>query len=231
MTQHRSRRIVLVLGGLALLAGPAQAQIGGLVRRAAATAVVDQGKNAAISVPPEQRITTATLDQLDRGLSAQIAALNAAKESQKNVKTPEQYQQCTGTAVMSPEMQKLTKSYTDGVTAANGNSEKTQAAIQKYSDDMQAMLAAKCGTDPGKVQDQARAAAKSADVKGQQASGFTPSLWSIFKERMAPFCNLPAAKRGSGDVRAEGQYVYLKSEADVLAPRCDAIMAKFKATT
>ena len=103
--------------------------------------------------------------------------------------------------------------------------------MQKYSNDMQAAMLAKCGPDPDKMQDQARTDAKNAEARGQQASGFTPTLWSIHKERITPFCNLPAAKRGNSDVRAEGQYVYLKSEADALAPRCDALMAKIKATT
>jgi hypothetical protein len=225
------RRLTLATAACVLLGHPAAAQIGGLVRRAASTATGDQGRSAAINVPADQRITAGTLDQLERGLAAQIAALTAAKQAQGNVKTPEAYQQCAGTTMMSPDNQKLAKDYSAAMAAANGNTEKAQAAMQKYSDNVQALVASKCGADPGKMQEKARTDAKNAEAKGQQASGFTPTLWSIFKERMAPFCNLPAAKRGNGDVHAEGQYVYLKSEADVLAPRCESIMAKFKSTT
>jgi hypothetical protein len=224
------RRVPLAIFAGTLTAGSLSAQVSGLIWKATSAATSPNGQNATITVPEEQRITPATLDQLERGLAAQLAALNVAKQQPAGTKTPEASQQSQGQQMMSPEMQKVLTTFTDASTAADGNNEKTVQAAQKYQASMDSLFEAKYGRDPAKTQDRARDAARAAEAKGQKASGFSPTLWAIFHERMAPFCNLPAAKRGNGDVRAEGQYVYLKSEADALAPRCASIMAKLSAT-
>jgi hypothetical protein len=226
-----TRRIPLAILALAFAAGPLSAQLNGLVRRAAGAATSTNGKNATITVPEEQRITPATLDQLELGLAAQLAALNEAKQDQAKMKSPQAYQQCQNQQVMSPDMQASQKIWTDAMAAANGNTDKITLATQKYSARTDSLVDAKCGHNPAKTQDRAREASKAAEVKGQKASRFSTTLWAIFKERMGPFCNEPASKRGNGDVRAEGQYVYLKSEADALAPRCAKLMAALNATS
>ena len=229
MPLRSARRIANAVLACTVAATSLPAQIGSVIRRAAGAPAASNDQNATITVPPEQRISAATLDQLEAGLNAQIAALNAAKQQPANVKSPDAYQQCMTQALMGPDAQKIVQDFGAASDAANGNTDKMTLAMQKYTSGLQAIVSARCGPDPATSRTSAQNAATAAEQKGQAASGFTPTLWAIFKERIPPFCNLPAAKRGSGDVRADGKYVYLASEAATLAPRCTTLMAKLSA--
>jgi hypothetical protein len=231
----------LAIAATTLHAGPAAGQIGSLVRKAKSVGSgSSSGQNAAIVVPPEQQITGTKLDQLDRGLSAMQASMDAARKSMAQVRTPDDYHSCMMPYLLpnNPEALKIQNDYMAGMRAlaqTNPTGPQMQAGGTKLQEDMmaarQALVTRHCGPDPDKNgSSQASRYATDAQAAGEKASGMSHDSWLMMMERVPPYCALPAAKRGSGDVRAEGQYVYLSSESQALAPRCATLMPKMHLT-
>lgn len=211
-----------------LMAAPAPSQIGGLVRRAkaAANTATPTSESAAPDIKPEDRLTASGLDAFARGLDAEVAFRDSASRHRTPVKSPEAYSQCGATIATSPEFQRIQATYSDAVGKANGSGEAVTKAAEEYAQSLKNLLNTRCGPDPRQSgSDEASQIQRGAIDAGVRAAGVTSARYAMWKERVVPFCNLPAAKRGNGVVRADG-YAYLASEAEALAPRCATLMPK-----
>jgi hypothetical protein len=232
---HRRSFLVLplVLTTLLCAVAPAPAQIGGLVRRAK-TAITDpkaSTESAAPRIKPEEQLTPEHLDAFSKGLDAEEAVRKEAARQAAKMKTPKEYQSCMIAMMQSADYQKVMTTYTDEIEKAAGKNDESLRATERYGENLKALSAAKCGPNPDEAGSQwAAKTAAAAEAGGAKAAGVTTVLYAQWKERVVPFCNLPASKRGSGVVRAEG-YAYLAAESEALAPRCGALMPKIKLGT
>lgn len=238
-----SRTLVRAATGAALalvvsIPGHAHAQLGALRRaaaRAAGNAAVSHGTQQAQQQEAASRpassalggnvleLTPAVLDRFQQSLAAEDADRRAAAQRLAALKSPQQYQQCTMSWLMSP----AGKALTDRVTATASSGD--QQAMVQLSNEMKASQEHACGPDPserGRLQSEAQAHAAQA---GLAAGQFTPAQYGIVKERVVPFCRAPATTAASGDVRLQGSgsgvfWVYTATEAAALRERCTALM-------
>ncbi|MBV9110671.1 MAG: hypothetical protein JO306_14770 [Gemmatimonadetes bacterium] len=236
-----SRTLVRAAAGAALalvVSVPAHAQLGAL-RRAAARAAGNAAVSGATQQAQQQQaasrpassalggnvleLTPAVLDRFQQSLAAEDADRRAAAQRLAALKTPEQYQQCTLSWLMSP----VGKALTDRVTTVASSGD--QQAMVQLSNEMKASEEHACGPDPserGRMQSNAQAHAAQA---GLEAGQFTPAQYGIIKERIVPFCRAAATAPASGDVRLQGSgsgvfWVYTATEAAALRERCTALM-------
>jgi hypothetical protein len=232
MSRRSTLALSLLLTTLALPLAPLSAQIGGLVRRAARTAITDPKANTEAAVPnikAEDQLTAEHLVAFEKGLNAEDAFRKNALRQAANVKTPAAYQACMMTAMQSDDYQKLMQGYTDEIQKANGKVEESTAAMNRFTENLKKLVELKCGANPDEVgPNNAWKVEQGATEAGVSASGVPSTRYAQWKERVVPFCNLPASKRsGGGVVRAES-YAYLANEVEALTPRCASLMPKIK---
>lgn len=224
MLRCRLSGIATILAVVCLaVARPAEAQIGGLIKKKVKEAVKGETpsstseKSAAPAGPRFNEyvleLTPANLDKLEAGLQAEKAYRDSVEAKYAKVKTQEEYTQCSTNVMMSPEAQQLTSN------ADASNLQSAQAAGQK----LMALIKKKCGEDPGTLN-------KSADLRkaqehGVEASGLTAEAYAIIEERIPPFCG---GDGGTAQVQGAASgiyYVYTEAEMAALKPRCEKLMA------
>ncbi len=143
---------------MAAAATPAEAQLGGLMRRAKEAAekrAAEKDPRAAEPAATTQNpfadpavvfITQDQLARFEKALQYEIDQRNALRTAAASAKSPQEYQACSTAVAMSPESMKLIQDFAD--SNANGPPEQLMKAQMKMSADMQAMLTRSCGPDP-----------------------------------------------------------------------------------
>jgi len=172
---------------------PAEAQLGGLMRRAREAAkekTAEKDPRAPTSSTPnpfaDPAIVFITQDQLarfEKALNYEIAQREALRktiaETLASLKTQEEYQACSQSAAMSPEAMKISQDWAD---AASNAPDQMMKLTQKMSSDMGNLVTKLCGADPRSVNstpslDRIRAIeAEASDVA--MPPGYTPPAGS-----------------------------------------------------
>ncbi len=144
------------------VASPAEAQFGGLMRKAKEaakekTAEKDPRAPEATSSTrnpfADPAIVFITQDQLGRfqkALQHEVTQRNALRKQLASLQTREQYQACTQGAATSPELMKLIQDAAD--SSANLPVDQMMKRQQQMYADMAALVEKKCGVDPQKVE-------------------------------------------------------------------------------
>jgi len=166
---------------------PAEAQLGGLMRRAKEAAEKKAAEKDPRAPDPsastqnpfaDPAVVFITQDQLGRfekALQYEIDQRNALRKSLAAATTQEEYQACNLSVGTSPEMMKMIQDMAD--SSANGTAEQIMKAQQKMYADMQAIVTKKCGPDPRQTEssrfDRLRQIeAEASDIA--MPSGYTP---------------------------------------------------------
>jgi hypothetical protein len=152
-------RLVLAVFAAMAVAMPADAQLGGLMRKAReaakeATTEKDPTKSEPATSPgpnpfADPAIVFITQDQLGRfekALRYEVAQRNELRKSLAALKTPQEYQACTQEAAASPEFLEIMMAL--GNTDPNASQDQMMKATQKMQTDMAAMVTKRCGADP-----------------------------------------------------------------------------------
>jgi len=197
---------------------PAEAQLGGLMRRAKEAAEKKAAEKDPRAPDPsastqnpfaDPAVVFITQDQLGRfekALQYEIDQRNALRKSLAAATTQEEYQACNLSVGTSPEMMKMIQDMAD--SSANGTAEQIMKAQQKMYADMQAIVTKKCGPDPQQAQNSQverlrQIEAEASDVA--MPSGYTPPAgmetagaagkprpfarpYGMLKERIPVFC-------------------------------------------
>ncbi|HEY5546228.1 MAG TPA: hypothetical protein VIK50_09250 [Gemmatimonadaceae bacterium] len=180
MTASRTTRFFIGAIMSLTLAGGAQAQIGGLIKKKVAEKVKGPEKTEVKPADGEKKsvyndeiveMTGPVLDGFMNGLRTEIALRNEFREVLAKLKTPAQYLACTNDAAASPEGQKISTrilSLPESVTA-----EEMQRVVTKASQDLVALQEKKCGKDPAvEWSDEKRAEKlKEIELKAAAAAG------------------------------------------------------------
>jgi hypothetical protein len=151
--------LFLALVAASSLATPAEAQLGGLMRRAREavkepTPEIGKKPGAPASSPApnpfaDPAIVFITQDQLgrfDKALRYEVAQRAALRKTLASLSTREEYQACSQGMAISPEAMQIIQDYADA--NANGTAEQMMKATQKMSTDLGALVTKKCGPDP-----------------------------------------------------------------------------------
>ena len=226
------RRIawMLALGAVVCASSPrpASAQLGGLIKKKVKQAVEGQSGSASAAAPAAPspaapagprfneyvlELTSSNLDKFQVGLAAEKAYRDSVYAVYARMKTPREYQQCTMTAMMSPDGQKL----------VHGDMRTTEA-MQEAGLKLKALMTQRCGPDPSSGSEK-EAALYAAPAHSAAAAGLTEEQYGIIKERVKPFCG-----EGGGAARIAGSgggiyYVYSETEIAALQPRCAKLVA------
>lgn len=173
-------------------------------------------------------MTSAVLDQLEKGLAAQAAEQKAVDRELANIKSKPAYAQCIQAMIASPEGQKAYQAYADAAQAAGNDMQKYQKAAEGVSK----LMEAKCGPAPEtretlktKLSNRPREAALA-------ASGLTEGQFAVIKERVLPFCEATATGAAGARIAAgsSGMYlVYSPTEIQALTARCARLAPALKA--
>ncbi|MES2124915.1 MAG: hypothetical protein V4503_09560 [Gemmatimonadota bacterium] len=235
---------------LAVVAAPARlpAQLGGLARKAKAalgvekttTSVAAAGPvaNKPVVIRPTDRIDAESIELFSQALEVERTWLEERARIRKGLRPLADYRDCADGAVQrSPEGARLLKMYTDAVTSSenDGSAEYMTRLANRMKAEQEKIVFAACGYDPGEYAAEPSASpARPSEYAAAAKVGLDQRRYAILKERVTPFCALDAAERGDGDVRVRGIgygifYVYDRAEAEVLAPRCDALRRAIQA--
>lgn len=245
--QRTIARLAAHAVALMLLApAPASAQFGKLVKKAKEAAGVDKSAPAAaataapagpVSVNAEWELTKANLDRFAAGLEADKASRAASVKMLATIKTKSAYDQCGMAFATGPDYQKLMSDYNAQIAKAADQDAQMKIG-QAFGENLQAAMQKRCGPDPSRYPESQRQSVINADAEKAaiEKSGFTPRVYGVLKERIAPFCAADAATRGSGDVRLPGSgrgifYVYTAAESAELAPRCAPLLDAMRASS
>lgn len=232
------RTAMCVVAGLALAGALVQpteaaAQIGGLKKLKekveSATGKTEEQKpeqKPVSATPGVGTITAASLDALARGLAAEDSLLRRFEAEMTALKTPDEYHACTGGLMLNPEMQALYEAFEKDQAAGVAN------AAEKLQNGLKQLLLKECGRDPTDVNK--AEVSKRILAEATSLAGLEPTLYATLKERVVPFCRANVGGDGE-DVRLKGDgsawWVYSAAEADVLRPRCGALMTAIAAVS
>ena len=164
MRARRLSALGVFLGVCAAISvtNPAEAQLGGLMRKAKEAATektaekdprapeaTGSGRNP-FADPAIVFITQDQLGRFQKGLQHEVTQRNALRKQLASLQTREQYQACTQGAAMSPETMKLIQDFAD--SSANLPADQMIKRQQQMFTEMAAMVEKKCGIDPQKVE-------------------------------------------------------------------------------
>lgn len=187
----RIRLTLLLLGVSTALLGPAtaDAQLGDLIKRKAKEAIKGPAKEQPAATadsedisaqmkdiyakdPNVVPITTDQLVRLEKALKFEISERDALQK-EKPAKTPEEFQTCSQNVGGSPEAMKLV----EDMAKANANAtvEALMKAQQKMYEDLAALVAKRCGEDPG--QWATKRDARLAGIPGRASDIAKPDGW------------------------------------------------------
>ena len=203
---------------------PADAQIGGFIKKKVKDAVKGQAAGEQKQAPAAEaqseprfseyvlELNAENLDKLEKALAVEKAYRDSVNTAYARVPTPEQYQQCMIRTTMDPEAQKITANMND------------MAAMQQAQEKLVAYREKKCGKDPERAMEGKKEALRHGSDRAAESVGIKPSALSIMKERITPFCESGGQAKVKGDM--EGMYyVYTPTEVAAIQPRCVKLAA------
>ncbi len=146
-----------LLFGVLIATAAAEAQFGGMLKKAGEAAVkkgapqpeappaapaAPQSSSSALGCP----VDVAAMDRMLKGMEAERAARDAALKEAASAKTQAQYNACQGELAASPEMQKAMEAMTS--LPENATPAQSQAAMEKFATTMSTVMNQKCGPPP-----------------------------------------------------------------------------------
>jgi len=247
------RRHVAVAILLSLcVAASAQAQgIGSAIKKKVTQAANGSPTTAAQQSPAQSgsklgfQLTDPVLQAFKNGLDAQIAGRQAYLKTIANLKTQDEYDQCAGYAMASPDAMALNEEYINRMDKAT-NPADMQKLMTWMSDSMKVLTTKACGPDPAparNAQNDEFGKALDAGVAefGKAFSGVNASdvrwWYSLLMEWILPFCGL--SQQAQQNAAANGisingsdashQYVYTADEAKLLIKYCATLVPLIQA--
>lgn len=220
-----------LLLGVLVATTAADAQLGGLIRRAGEAAKKGAPQPEAPPAGPQPAasalgcpVDAAALDRVVKGMEAERAARDAALKEAASARTQAQYNACQSELAAGPEMQKAMESL--GSLPDNATPAQSQAAMEKFATAMSTLLTEKCGPPPGEARDLLNRKFTEAGKQGSDCD-------ARIREHALRFCQLSAAEQASaqnGGIRVPGTgakifWVYTETEARAYAPRCGQIQS------
>jgi hypothetical protein len=181
-----SSPITCILTGVVavvLSAGPAEAQIGGLLKKKAKEAAqapvkqaeakqeADEAAARALADPDVVAITQDSTARFRKALGVEARLRGEFRTLLASVKTQEEYNACKGEIMMSPEGQKASMALLelgDKATPAD-----MQKVMLKASADLDALAAKRCGGDPAQW-NTGRRAERLQEIEGEASDAFAP---------------------------------------------------------
>ena len=215
-----------LLLGVLVATTAADAQLGGLIKRAGEAAKKGVPQPDAPPAGPQPAtsalgcpVDDAAMDRVLKGMEAERAARDAALKEAASAKTQAQYTACQSELAAGPEMQKALEAMTS--LPENATAAQSQAAMEKFGATMSTLVNQKCGPDPSEFREQLNRKFTEAGKQGSDCD-------ARIREHALRFCQLSAAEQASaqnGGVRVPGTgakifWVYTEAEARAYAPRC-----------
>jgi hypothetical protein len=209
-----------LLVGVLLTTAAADAQLGGLIRRAGGTITKtppqpgQQPNSSPVSASTLGcAVDDAEMDRLLKALEAQRAERDAALKEAAAAKTRAQHEACMEQVALSPEFDKILASFDPADMA------KADAAAK-------ALIQAKCGPPPDEVPRQL-------ESRFNAAAKLLSDCDARIEEHAYRFCQLTpsvqaSAENGGLQVPGTGSsvfWVYTGAEAKAYAPRCAQLMS------
>jgi hypothetical protein len=197
---------VLVVVVTAAAATPAEAQLGGMIRRAKEAAEKKAAPEPAtttanpFSDPAVVFITQDQLARFEKALQYEIDQRNALRKAAAGAKSQAEYQACAQGVAISPEMMKIVQDMAD--SSANGTTEQLIKAQQKMQTDMAAILAKRCGPDPqanqgSRFERLRQIEAEASDIAMPAGFTATSGAQGRLEERTTPYGNVALSYRAS----------------------------------
>jgi hypothetical protein len=182
----RSRVTSLLMAACvtAVVAQPAQGQIGGFLKKKAKEAAqapvqqqqaqqqADEAAARALSAPDIVPITEESTARFARALDVEIRLRGEFRAMLASMKPREEYEECKGEASMSPEAQQIALGMAN--ISDKGTPAEMQKAMLKISRDIEALIVKKCGGDPGGWSDGKRAE-RLREIEAEASDAFAPS--------------------------------------------------------
>jgi hypothetical protein len=175
----------LLLGVVAVVlsAGPAQAQIGGFLKKKAKEAAqapikqeqarqqADEAAANALSTPDIVPITGESTARFRTALGTEARLRGELRAQLASVKSQEEYNACSGELIMSPEAQKISMRLAD--MPANASAADLQKLMMKTNADLEALVTKRCGPNPsqwnpGKVSQRLQ------EIEGEASDALAP---------------------------------------------------------
>jgi hypothetical protein len=227
----RLARLFVGVAVLLAFTAPADAQIGGLIKKKVAEVTGDKKAEAATQERASQDpdvlpMTDAVVTSFAAGLRTEIALRDEFRKVLATYKTREQYNKCTSELAMTEEGQKIVLQFAN--LPDNATSADIQRITEKMNVEMNALMKKHCGTHvdeewPGpkrsaKLQEiEAKAAAevKAGEEPDASLDGDVEETWAetaarasvrqyqILKERVVPFCK----EYEKGTIKLDGKPV------------------------
>jgi hypothetical protein len=199
----------------AAIPAPANAQIGGLLKKKVKEKIVQKaggadstaiaagdtsaagaaGKRARAATPSSGprfneyvlEITPTVLDQLEKGIAAEEVVRQKIERKIGKVLTRDEYEKCEAAVLSGPEGQKV---YEQARNLATGDTtyERIQKASEELARRMEQVVEPKCGLEPRKAEEIRTQHADSMEAAAPAASGLTRLQLTIVKERILPLC-------------------------------------------
>jgi hypothetical protein len=245
-----------ILATLALASAPAHAGIGDMLKNKAKEAVTGKkGKPAAAAAAESGAIqsrlsppmTAENVAKFRAAMEYELAEREKSAKFLKTVKPKDVYEKCKMDWLMSPAGQEVSTRMMSGIEGQS--SEEMRAHMQKVGEEMEEVLAARCGPNPGKYNEH-WAAQQSREALGRASDQFAKGddhAYHIWKEWVTEFCDYieklkkePDAEQKLAKIRDEGlripgvgtgiYFVYTASEANQLLETCDSLMPLIRAT-
>lgn len=247
----RALSLTLATAMAVTIATPGQAQLGGLVKKAKAAAGVEKPTAVAkvesapvgpVKVKPADRIDEASLVLFAKALSAEKSWLEERARIRTTLKSPAEFRRCSEVALAptTPEAKKMMQAYMDAMASKDndGSAEYMTKIANGMKAEQDRIVQGKCGYDPSQYPEEPGPGAlyRPSEHEAAKQVGLDQKRYALLKERVTPFCAFDAAARGTGDVRIPGigtgvYFVYEAAEAELLAPRCQQLLAAMKAVS
>ena len=223
MSLKRSRffvsLFVLLLLGWGIGSAELNGQLGGFIKKRVKDVVKPADKGSEATTEQSNTNTTPRFNENVLELNAEnLAKLEKALTCEKDfrasveakyAKLPNQddYSQCMMEAMLSPEIQAITKGPTDTAQQAQAMGNKLKEFTEK-----------KCGQNPETFTRDKADELRTSKEQGAKCGGLTQTQYSIATERITPFCN----SGGQEKVKAYGNiyYVYSPAEMSAIQPKC-----------
>jgi hypothetical protein len=172
-------------------------------------------------------VNDAVMDKLLKQMDAERAERDAALKDAASAKSPVQFEQCRMEQSRSPEGLQIAQKLGD--LPDNASPDETQRAMMKSGEEMQALVARKCGGDPYEARDNLNKRFDAAAQRGREADRCYPTV----QEHAIAFCNLPESDQAAAvndGISTPGSgsnifWVFTAAEAQAYKPRCSQILA------
>lgn len=176
--------LLLGVAAFTLSAGPAQAQIGGFLKKKAKEAAqapvkqeqakqqADEAAERALAEPDVVPITQESTARFRKALGVEARLRGELRAQLASVKSQEEYNACSGELIMSPEAQQISMRLAD--VPATASAADMQKLMMKTNADLEALVTKRCGPNPSQW-NAGKMAQRLQEIEGEASDALSPS--------------------------------------------------------